>query len=290
MRTRATHTRSTTVNSLMVRDHCSLILVRILFCSLVCICSQSFSFLILWITPGGKEGHAARAGPSARGVGTDGAEPADIPSLLTASKEGKKIMKNKAISIIFRVRLPGSRGCLPCSSCGSLAPGSVPRSLSRVSLPEPCLLTRDVPDPGRRARPRRIAAKPPPCPRAARATVPPAEGARLRPSGVEEQDPAAAHGPFPWAERRPLSRDTELSAVTRLTVTRQPSRLPSGALRDPGGLSSRVRVSSLKPSCHCPLSALVSTARRPVPMPRSAPHTRFPTSLWSSRQWLQPPT
>lgn len=158
VRTRATHTRSTTVNSLMVRDHCSLILVRILFCSLVCICSQSFSFLILWITPGGKEGHAARAGPSARGVGTDGAEPADIPSLLTASKEGKKIMKNKAISIIFRVRLPGSRGCLPCSSCGSLAPGSVPRSLSRVSLPEPCLLTREVPDPGCRARHRREAA------------------------------------------------------------------------------------------------------------------------------------
>lgn len=271
----------------MVRDHCSLILVRILFCSLVCICSQSFSFLILWITPGGKEGHAARAGPSARGVGTDGAEPADIPSLLTASKEGKKIMKNKAISIIFRVRLPGSRGCLPCSSCGAslraqcpgLSPGS--RCRSRVSSRGKSL-TRDV-EPG-------IAAKPPPCPRTARATVPPAEGARLRPSGAEEQDPAAAHGPFPWAERRPLSRDTELSAVTRLTVTRQPSRLPSGALCDPGGLSSRVRVSSLKPSCHCPLSALMSTARRPVPMPRSAPHTRFPTSLWSSRQWLQPPT
>lgn len=186
VRTRATHTRSTTVNSLMVRDHCSLILVRILFCSLICICSQSFSFLILWITPGGKEGHAARAGPSARGVGTDGAEPADIPSLLTASKEGKKIMKNKAISIIFRVRLPGSRGCLPCPSCGSLAPGSVPRSLSRVSLPEPCLLTREVPDPGRRARPRRIERPgPPSLLQRVRGSVPPASRSRtLRPPTV----------------------------------------------------------------------------------------------------------
>lgn len=169
--------------------------------------------------------------------------------------------------------VPPRSGCrpVPAPPVGASLRAQRP-GVSRFSLPEPRLLTRDVPEPGRRGRPCSTAVKPPPCPRAARATVPPAEGASLRPSGVLRAGPCGRHGPCPAAERRPLSRDTVLLAATpsQCSPAAVSSRLPPG----PSAIPAALPPESAFPALSLFVAALSRlSCRQPgdrVPMPGNA--------------------